>query len=510
MKRLISLIAALALCVALAAPALAVGESLYATKDRLKVYEEPDKDSDYIQRLDLGEEVVVVEDLGSWMLVDTDEVRGYVQAKYLSDDEPCDHEWTDWEVIKEPTCTRKGEEERECEICGAVEKKELPKLDHEFGRWETVREATCTRTGERERECQICGYVQTEEIPKTPHEFAPWHVTEEATDHSQGVRSHICQICGEEEEVTFDPDGTLRRGSKGEEVRELQELLKEQGYLKSGVDGSYGGGTETAVKNFQRDQGLNPDGVAWPQTQKRLRHDFGPWTTSKALTRTEDGERTRTCKDCGFEEHQTVAAEPAFQKGARGEGVRFVQTMLNDLGYNAGSADGAYGGKLDSAFTAFAAENNLTFAMGDVLPADIDALANRWIESREAEALWMGRAEDSAEYDLTLTVTPTDDSAGDIREYEWTLTNAGSKSCKFNALLLGFGGEHDFKADNFVLAVDNAQLKAHSGNTLSGTCTLSTDWGGLIVESVNFCALVTSEKDGEVWLSNNVVYNIAW
>ena len=38
------------------------------------------------------------------------------------------------------------------------------------------------------------------------------------------------------------------------------------------------------------DQGLNPDGVAWPQTIKRLHHDFGPWEVITPLTRSVDGE----------------------------------------------------------------------------------------------------------------------------------------------------------------------------------------------------------------------------
>lgn len=512
MKKWIATLATLALVLALAAPALAdVGDVMYVTKDRVKVYEEPDSDSEDIDKLYKGDEVVVVEDdYGSWVLVDTDSVRGFVKAKYLSEDEPHEHEWSDWEIEEEPTCTRRGLRTRECEICGEEQTDEIAKLDHEYDRWETVRKATCSRVGERVRECEICGYEQTEEIPKTPHEFGPWHVSVEATDYSAGVRSHICQVCGYEEEIEFDPDGTLRRGNRGEEVRELQELLVEQGYLKAGgADGSFGGGTETALKNFQRDQGLNPDGVAWPQTQKRLRHDFGPWTTETPLTREADGVRVRTCKDCGFEERQTVAAEPALMRRDRGETVRFVQTMLNDLGFNAGSADGSYGGKLDSAFTAFAAENNRTFTEGSVTPADIDALLNRWTAAQAAD-LWMGRAEDSADIDLTLTVIPTEDSAGDIRTYTWSLTNNGSQRCRFNALLLGFGADHDFKGDNIVLVADNEQLRGNGGNTLEGECTLSTDWGGLIVDSLNFCALVTSENGGEHWLSNNIVYNVAW
>ncbi len=63
----------------------------------------------------------------------------------------------------------------------------------------------------------------------------------------------------------------LWRGSKGEEVLELQRLL--------GVtaDGDFGPVTETAVRSFQGSHNLKVDGVAGPQTWKALRQiDPGP------------------------------------------------------------------------------------------------------------------------------------------------------------------------------------------------------------------------------------------
>lgn len=65
---------------------------------------------------------------------------------------------------------------------------------------------------------------------------------------------------------------TLKRGSKGEYVTLLQTKLIQQGYSlpKWGADGSYGAETENAVKAFQRDHGLNPDGITGFKTWKAL------------------------------------------------------------------------------------------------------------------------------------------------------------------------------------------------------------------------------------------------
>ena len=65
---------------------------------------------------------------------------------------------------------------------------------------------------------------------------------------------------------------TIRRGSKGEDVKYVQTILYNLGYnLGSyGIDGDFGRATEAAVKEFQRDHGLNADGVVGPLTYEAL------------------------------------------------------------------------------------------------------------------------------------------------------------------------------------------------------------------------------------------------
>jgi putative chitinase len=58
--------------------------------------------------------------------------------------------------------------------------------------------------------------------------------------------------------------GTLRRGSKGEEVKKMQAALKLT------ADGDFGPGTEAALKKWQAANGLTADGVAGPKTLAKL------------------------------------------------------------------------------------------------------------------------------------------------------------------------------------------------------------------------------------------------
>ena len=61
----------------------------------------------------------------------------------------------------------------------------------------------------------------------------------------------------------------LRRGSRGAEVRYLQELLTNAGYPVA-TDGVFGAATENAVKRFQEANGLEADGIAGARTWEAL------------------------------------------------------------------------------------------------------------------------------------------------------------------------------------------------------------------------------------------------
>lgn len=69
---------------------------------------------------------------------------------------------------------------------------------------------------------------------------------------------------------------TLQKGSKGDDVKKLQQRLKDLNYLSGGVDGDYGNGTASAVSAFQKEAGLSETGIADEATQKALYADDAP------------------------------------------------------------------------------------------------------------------------------------------------------------------------------------------------------------------------------------------
>ena len=55
-------------------------------------------------------------------------------------------------------------------------------------------------------------------------------------------------------------------GSRGDEVRRIQQKLKSLGFFEGAVDGIYGVKTQSAVRRFQKSVGITADGIAGSKT----------------------------------------------------------------------------------------------------------------------------------------------------------------------------------------------------------------------------------------------------
>ena len=66
------------------------------------------------------------------------------------------------------------------------------------------------------------------------------------------------------------PEPPLSSGSRGEKVEELQKRLQALGYYDGEIDGQFGPGTKAAVVDFQKNNGLDTDGLAGAETLNLL------------------------------------------------------------------------------------------------------------------------------------------------------------------------------------------------------------------------------------------------
>lgn len=133
----------------------------------------------------------------------------------------------------------------------------------------------------------------------------------------------------------------LKEGAFGLEVRKLQGRLAELGYYAGGVDGIYGSTTTSAVKAFQRANGLSGDGQAGTQTQTKLYSANAKYATSPVATANPDQTRT-------------------LSVGMTGNDVYALQERLIELNYLSGVADGVFGTETQNALIAFQNRNGLT------------------------------------------------------------------------------------------------------------------------------------------------------
>ena len=83
----------------------------------------------------------------------------------------CEHQNTEIQGKKEPTCTEPGATGKEvCTDCGLTiqESTEIAPLGHKFGQWEVVKEPTQAEEGLERRTCQACGATEEQAIAKLP------------------------------------------------------------------------------------------------------------------------------------------------------------------------------------------------------------------------------------------------------------------------------------------------------------------------------------------------------
>ncbi|MDA2178624.1 peptidoglycan-binding protein [Bacillus cereus] len=129
---------------------------------------------------------------------------------------------------------------------------------------------------------------------------------------------------------------TLRRGSTGHWVVELQEFLQANGYYSGRIDGQFGPVTDGAVKNYQSDRGLLANGIVGPKTWCQLEQDGFP--------------KNYPCPNVN---------RPTLRRGSTGHWVVELQKFLQANGYYSGRIDGQFGPVTDGAVKNYQSDRGL-------------------------------------------------------------------------------------------------------------------------------------------------------
>lgn len=139
----------------------------------------------------------------------------------------------------------------------------------------------------------------------------------------------------------------LQMGSTGTAVTQLQSDLTGLGYNTYGADGDFGQNTYNAVEAFQRDHGLEVDGVVGPLTLNAI-------SAAKNTA-------------------SSTSSSNLLQMGSTGDAVTNLQSNLTSLGYNTYGADGEFGQNTYNAVVAFQSAHGLEVD-GVAGPATLSAI----------------------------------------------------------------------------------------------------------------------------------------
>jgi len=169
---------------------------------------------------------------------------------------------------------------------------------------------------------------------------------------------------------------------RSNEVKKLQNFLKDQGYFAGTVDGIFGPNLYTALKKFQAANGINMTGSVGPLTFNKLNEIAGNTSDVQTATTTPKKIVKITMTTTG-----TVSTPGNISKGVdlssmttsgpftkvvlyleRGDDVQKIQQFLHDQGYFPGTPDGLFGPTTYTAIRKFQIANGIrvTGAIGSL------------------------------------------------------------------------------------------------------------------------------------------------
>ena len=187
----------------------------------------------------------------------------------------------------------------------------------------------------------------------------------------------------------------LKYGSKGDEVKQLQQALISAGYDVggSGADGSYGPATQAAVTQYQKDHGLSVDGLAGPETQGALYSSGGTTTGSSGGTRNYAG---TTYQSGDYHKDATTAAAAGDWEKVK-EALNNREIVTGSLGTNYGKTSmdiynellEQYGGPQNEMNKLYASLGNLMAQFSQPVPAPTPSWGDQKYEELLKQAIAM-------------------------------------------------------------------------------------------------------------------------
>ena len=256
-------------------------------------------------------------------------VCGETKETQISD--PLGHDFGEWKITKEPTCTKYGTKKRICKRCNEYEIDVIDPTGHQHTKIIDKKAATCEEKGySGDLYCEDCRVIIQlgQEIAATGHTWDNGEITKEPTQTATGIRTYTCKTCQKTRIETIPmlkghhwDNGTVIKEptctESGEKIyhctdedcnESYTETIKATGHQHTKLinkkdatceEKGYSGDTycEDCKQIIKTGKAINPTG-----------HDWDKGTVKKAATCESEGIREYTCNTCKKTKEETIAS----------------------------------------------------------------------------------------------------------------------------------------------------------------------------------------------------------
>ena len=123
-------------------------------------------------------------------------VCGETKETQISD--PLGHDYGEWKVTKEPTCTKYGTKKRICKRCNEYEIDVIDPTGHQHTKIIDQKKATCEEKGySGDLYCEDCRLIIQlgHDIAAMGHTWDDGEITKEPTQTATGIKTYTCKTC---------------------------------------------------------------------------------------------------------------------------------------------------------------------------------------------------------------------------------------------------------------------------------------------------------------------------
>ena len=239
-----------------------------------------------------------------------------------------DHNYSSWNTLITPTCSKEGKKQRSCSSCNNVESATLEKTDHSWNSSYTVdKKATCTAEGTKSIHCKNCSVTKNStSIPKAEHTIvtlAQKPATCTSTGLTAGSKCSVCNKTIVAQEITPKTDhgwnSSYTVDKKATCTAEGTKSIHCKDCTATKNSTSIPKAEHTIVTLAQKPATCNSTGltagskcsvcnetIVAQQTIDKLSHSYGSWKTVSASTCVREGKEQRICSLCNNVETKSL------------------------------------------------------------------------------------------------------------------------------------------------------------------------------------------------------------